>query len=310
MIIYRFIKAQKEVCILMKKIIFKGCGTAIATPFTENGVNYSEFEKLLESQISNGVDAIIVCGTTGEAATMTESERKEVIKFVIDIVKERVPVIAGTGSNCTRAAIEMAQFATNVGADGILVVTPFYNKATQTGLIEHYKAIAEAVPNTPIIMYNVPSRTGVNILPETCLELSKIENIVAIKEASGNISQIAKISSLCGDNLNIYSGNDDQVLPILALGGIGVISVLSNIAPQKVSKMCKDFENGNIESAKNIQLESLEIIDALFSEVNPIPVKAALNILGYDFGIPRLPLTPISEKNYEKLSNAIKNYFK
>ena len=294
----------------MKKIIFKGCGTAIATPFNNEGINYIEFEKLLEFQITNGADAIIVCGTTGEAATMTDSERKEIIKFTVDIVDGRIPIIAGTGSNCTASAIEMAKFATNVGVDGILVVTPYYNKATQNGLIEHYKAIAEAVPYTPIIMYNVPSRTGVNISPETCLELSKIENIVAIKEASGNISQVAKIASLCGDNLNIYSGNDDQVLPILSLGGLGVISVISNIAPQQFSKMIKDYENGDIESAKKIQLESLELIDALFCEVNPIPVKSALNIIGYNFGNPRLPLTPISKENYEKLSNAITKFLK
>ena len=216
----------------MKKIIFKGCGTAIATPFDENGVNFSEFQKLLEFQVQNGADAIIVCGTTGESSTMTDSERKETIKFAIEVVNGRIPVIAGTGSNCTASAIEMSKFATNVGADGILIVTPYYNKATQTGLIEHYKAIAQSVPSTPIIVYSVPSRTGVNILPETCLELSKIENIVAIKEASGNLSQVAKIASLCGENLNIYSGNDDQVLPILSLGGIGVISVFSNIAPK------------------------------------------------------------------------------
>lgn len=292
----------------MKKIIFRGCGTAISTPFDENGVNFAEFEKLLEFQIRNGADSIIVCGTTGESSTMTDSERKETIKFAVDIVNGRIPVIAGTGSNCTASAIELSKFATNVGVDGILVVTPYYNKATQTGLIEHYKAIANAVPNTPIIMYSVPSRTGVNILPETCLELSKIENIVAIKEASGNLSQVAKIASLCGDNLNIYSGNDDQVLPILSLGGIGVISVFSNIAPQKFSNMIKDFWAGNLEKAKKVQLESLDLIDALFCEVNPIPVKAALNLMGYNFGNPRLPLTPISPKNLEKLKFAMAPY--
>ena len=294
----------------MKKIIFKGCGTAIATPFNENGINYAEFERLVEFQINNGADAIIVCGTTGEAATMTDSERKDLIQFTVDIVKERIPVIAGTGSNCTKSAIEMAKFATNVGVDGILVVTPYYNKCTQNGLIEHFKAIAEAVPYTPVIMYNVSSRTGVNILPETCLELSKVENIVAIKEASGNISQVAKIASLCGNELNIYSGNDDQVIPILSLGGIGVISVLSNIAPKKFSTMIKEFENGNIELAKKIQLDSIELIDALFSEVNPIPVKAGLNIIGYDFGVPRLPLTPLSKQNFDRLSKAITEYLK
>lgn len=302
-----FINTERR-CVKMKKVIFKGCGTAIATPFDENGVNYAEFEKLLEFQVTNGAQAIIVCGTTGEASTMTESERKETIKFAIDTVDGRIPVIAGTGSNCTKSAIELSKFATNVGADGILVVTPYYNKATQNGLIEHYKAIASAVPNTPIIMYSVPSRTGVNILPETCLELSEIDNIVAIKEASGNLSQVAKISALCGNNLNIYSGNDDQVLPVLSLGGIGVISVFSNIAPKKFSDMIKNFWNGNIEEAIKTQLESLELIDALFSEVNPIPVKAALNLMGYNFGVPRLPLTPISPKNLEMLKIAIAPY--
>lgn len=292
----------------MKKIIFKGCGTAIATPFDENGVNFSEFQKLLEFQVQNGTDAIIVCGTTGESSTMTDSERKETIKFAIEVVNGRIPVIAGTGSNCTASAIEMSKFATNVGADGILIVTPYYNKATQTGLIEHYKAIAQAVPNTPIIVYSVPSRTGVNILPETCLELSKIENIVAIKEASGNLSQVAKIASLCGENLNIYSGNDDQVLPILSLGGIGVISVFSNIAPKIFSDMIKNYFSGNLKEATATQLNSIELIDALFCEVNPIPVKAALNLMGYNFGEPRLPLTPISSSNMIKLKNAMAPY--
>lgn len=292
----------------MKKIIFKGCGTAIATPFDENGVNFSEFQKLLEFQVQNGADAIIVCGTTGESSTMTDSERKETIKFAIEVVNGRIPVIAGTGSNCTASAIEMSKFATNVGADGILIVTPYYNKATQTGLIEHYKAIAQAVPNTPIIVYSVPSRTGVNILPETCLELSKIENIVAIKEASGNLSQVAKIASLCGENLNIYSGNDDQVLPILSLGGIGVISVFSNIAPKIFSDMIKNYFSGNLKEATATQLNSIELIDALFCEVNPIPVKAALNLMGYNFGEPRLPLTPISSSNLIKLKTAMAPY--
>ena len=292
----------------MKKIIFKGCGTAIATPFDENGVNFSEFQKLLEFQVQNGADAIIVCGTTGESATMTDSERKETIKFAIDVVDGRIPVIAGTGSNCTASAIEMSKFSTNVGADGILVVTPYYNKATQNGLVEHYKAIAQAVPNTPIIVYNVPSRTGLNILPETCLELSKIENIVAIKEASGNLSQVAKIASLCGDNLNIYSGNDDQVLPILSLGGIGVISVFSNIAPKIFSDMIKNYWAGKLQEATATQLNSVELIDALFCEVNPIPVKAALNLMGYNFGEPRLPLTPISSSNMIKLKTAMAPY--
>lgn len=291
----------------MKTPLFIGCGTAISTPFTENGVNFDEFKKLIEFQISEGIDALIVCGTTGEAATMTDSERKETIKFAIDTVASRVPVIIGTGSNNTTSAIEMSKYAESVGADGLLVVTPYYNKATQKGLVAHYSAIAESV-KIPIIVYSVPSRTGVNITPETCLELSKIPNIVAIKEASGNLSQIAEIAHLCGDNLHIYSGNDDQVLPILSLGGLGVISVLSNIAPKKTSKMVHDFLNGNIEEARKVQLNSLPLIKALFSEVNPIPVKEALNIMGYNYGIPRLPLTPLTEKNREILINEMKKF--
>jgi len=291
----------------MKTPLFIGCGTAISTPFTENGVNFDEFKKLIEFQISEGIDALIVCGTTGEAATMTDSERKETIKFAIDTVASRVPVIIGTGSNNTTSAIEMSKYAESVGADGLLVVTPYYNKATQKGLVAHYSAIAESV-KIPIIVYSVPSRTGVNITPETCLELSKIPNIVAIKEASGNLSQIAEIAHLCEENLHIYSGNDDQVLPILSLGGLGVISVLSNIAPKKTSKMVHDFLNGNIEEARKVQLDSLPLIKALFSEVNPIPVKEALNIMGYNYGIPRLPLTPLTEKNREILINEMKKF--
>lgn len=291
----------------MKKIIFKGAGTAIATPFTSNGVNYEVFKEMIENQIKEGVDAIVVCGTTGEAATMSEAERKETIKFVVDVVNQRVPVIAGTGSNNTLAAVQMTKYAESIGVDGVLVVTPYYNKTTQKGLIEHYKLIAN---NTalPIIMYSVPSRTGVNILPETCLELSKIDNIVAIKEASGNISQVAKIASLCGDNLNIYSGNDDQIVPVLSVGGIGVISVLSNIEPKYTHDMVFDYLNGDVKEATRKQLKSIELIENLFSEVNPIPVKAALNILGYDYGIPRLPLIEMSSDKKENLKRAMENY--
>lgn len=288
----------------MKKIIFKGCGTAIATPFNENGVNFEVFKQLIDNQIKEGVDSIIVCGTTGESATMSETERKDTIKFVVDTVNKRVPVIAGTGSNNTRSAIEMTKYAESVGVDGVLVVTPYYNKATQKGLIEHFTKIAKET-TLPIIMYNVPSRTGVNILPETCYELSKIDNIVAIKEASGNISQVAKIASLCGDDLAIYSGNDDQIIPVLSLGGIGVISVLSNIKPKFTHDMVYDFFNGDVKEACKKQLDSIELIDCLFSEVNPIPVKSALNILGYDYGIPRLPLTEMSESNKDKLKKTI-----
>lgn len=291
----------------MKKILFKGCGTAIATPFTEDGVNFEEFKKLIEFQIEQGVDSIIVCGTTGESSTMTEDERKQTIKFAIDTVAGRIPVIAGTGSNNTKSAIEMSKYAQSVGADGLLIVTPYYNKTTQAGLVAHYSAIAKEV-TLPIILYSVPSRTGVNIAPETCLELSKIENIVAIKEASGNISQIAKIASLCKDNLNIYSGNDDQIIPILSLGGLGVISVLSNIEPKFTHNMVMNFLNGNTKDAKDAQLKCLPLVEALFCEVNPIPVKEALNMLGYNYGIPRLPLIPLSNSGKEKLEKAMKDF--
>lgn len=289
----------------MKPIIFKGCGTALATPFDENGINFKVFEEMIENQIKNNVDALIVCGTTGESATMTEKERKDAIKFVVDITKKRVPVIAGTGSNNTVQAIAMTKYAEEVGCDACLVVTPYYNKTTQAGLVAHYKAIAEST-KLPIILYSVASRTGVNILPETCLELSKIPNIVAIKEASGNISQITKIKQLCKDNLNIYSGNDDQVIPILSVGGIGVISVLSNVAPKYTHDMCMKFFDSNLKEALDMQLKALDLISALFSEVNPIPVKHALKLAGFDFGIPRLPLVELTEKNKEVLEKAMK----
>ena len=291
----------------MKKVIFEGCGTAIATPFTENGVNFEEFGKLIENQIENEIDAIIVCGTTGESSTMTKEERKETIKFVIDKVNGRTKVIAGTGGNNTKEAIEMSQYAESVGADGILVVTPYYNKKKKKGLVVHYTAIANSV-SIPMIMYSVPSRTGVNILPETCLELSKVENIVAIKEASGNLSQIAKIASLCGDNLTIYSGNDDQIVPIMSLGGRGVISVLSNVMPKFTHDMTKNYLNGNVKEACRMQLDSIDLIDSLFAEVNPIPVKYALNLMGYDYGIPRLPLIELSDVNKEKMKAVMRKH--
>lgn len=291
----------------MKKIIFEGCGTAIVTPFTDEGVNFEEFRKLIEFQIENKVDAIIVCGTTGEASTMTEEEKKETIKFAIDIAKGRTKVIVGTGSNNTKSAVEMSKFAEEVGADGILVVTPYYNKTTQRGLIAHYTEIAKNV-NLPIIMYSVPGRTGVNILPETCLELSKIENIVAIKEASGNLSQVAKIASLCRDNLAIYSGNDDQIIPVLSLGGKGVISVLSNIMPKYTHDMVQKYFEGNLKEATKMQLDVIDLTDALFVEVNPIPVKYALNLMGFDFGMPRLPLIELSDKNKDLMKNVMKKH--
>ncbi|MBR3614406.1 MAG: 4-hydroxy-tetrahydrodipicolinate synthase [Clostridia bacterium] len=291
----------------MKEIIFEGCGTAIVTPFTETGVNFEEFRKLIEFQIENEVDAIIVCGTTGEASTMTEEEKKETIKFAINVAKGRTKVIVGTGSNNTTAAIEMSKFAESAGADGILVVTPYYNKTTQAGLIAHYTEIAKAV-NLPIIMYSVPGRTGVNILPETCKELSKIENIVAIKEASGNLSQVAKIASLCRDDLAIYSGNDDQIIPVLSLGGKGVISVLSNVMPKYTHDMTKKYFEGELEEATKMQLDVIDLTDALFVEVNPIPVKYSLNLMGFDFGTPRLPLVELSNKNKELMKEVMKKH--
>lgn len=290
----------------MKKILFKGCGTAISTPFDENGVNLKEFEKLIENQIQNKVDAIIVCGTTGESSTMTTEEKKQAIECAVKTANGRIPIIAGTGGNNTKQVIENSKLAENLGVDGLLIVTPYYNKCTQAGLIEHYKLIAQSV-SLPIILYSVPSRTGVNIEPKTCLELSKIKNIVAIKEASGNISQVAEIAHLCGDNLYIYSGNDDQILPILSLGGLGVISVLSNVKPEYTHNMVQNFFDGHIEKATKMQLDALPLIKALFSEVNPIPVKAALNIQGYNYGIPRLPLTPMTENKMEVLKQELYN---
>ena len=291
----------------MKKVLFRGCGTAIATPFTEDNINITEFAKLVEYQINEGIDAIIVCGTTGESSTMTLEEKKTLIKFSVELIDKRVPLIVGAGSNNTATSIEMSQYAESVGADGLLLVTPYYNKTTQEGLIHHYNSIANKT-TLPIILYNVPSRTGLNILPETCLELSKTENIVAIKEASGNISQIAKIAALCGNNLSIYSGNDDQNIPILSLGGIGAISVLSNVAPRFTHNMIYDFLNGNIEKARFAQLQSLELIESLFCEVNPIPVKTALNMMGYNFGKPRLPLIDMSKSGKQRLKKSLENF--
>ncbi len=288
----------------MKKVLFKGCGTAIATPFDEKGVNIKEFEKLVETQIQNNVDAIIVCGTTGESATMTQEEKAEAIKTAIKTSNGRIPIIVGTGGNNTKQVIENSKIAESLGADGLLIVTPYYNKCTQKGLIEHYKTISESV-NLPIILYSVPSRTGVNIEPKTCYELSKIENIVAIKEASGNLSQIAQIAHLCGEDLHIYSGNDDQILPILSLGGIGVISVLSNVMPEYTHNITKNFFEGDIKLATKMQLDAIPLINSLFSEVNPIPVKAALNLLGYDFGVPRLPLTKMTEEKEKILKEEL-----
>lgn len=279
----------------MKKIPFKGVCSAVPTPFNKSGVNIKEFKKFLEFQISNSVDSIVVCGTTGESSTMTKEEKIQVIKCAVEVSNGRIPIIVGTGSNNTIQSIEMSKIAEDLGADGVLLVTPYYNKTTQTGLIAHYKAIADSI-SIPIILYNVPSRTGLNINPETCWELSKIENIVAIKEASGNLSQVAQIANLCGDNLHIYSGNDDQAIPICSLGGLGVISVLSNIQPLFVHNMIWEYLNGDIENAKKKQLDAIPLINCLFSEINPIPIKYALNNIGFDFGVPRLPLLEMSEE--------------
>ena len=290
----------------MKKIIFKGCGTAIITPFTEdNKVDFDAFKKMLEFQLNEGADCIIVCGTTGEASTMSLEERKETIKFALDTVNKKIPIIAGTGSNNTQAAIEMTQYCESIGVDGALIVTPYYNKTTQAGLVAHYSAIAKST-KLPIVLYNVPGRTGVNISPKTCLELSKIENIVAIKEASGNLSQIAEIANLCGDELKIYSGNDDQIVPILSVGGIGVISVLSNIMPKYTHQMTSEFFSGNVEMAAKMQVDAIPLIKALFCEVNPIPVKAACNLMKLGGGNPRLPLIPMSEDGLKVLSSEMK----
>ena len=291
----------------MKKCLFTGVATALATPFNDKGVNVKEFSRFIEFQINAGVNALVVCGTTGESSTMTKEEKVQAIKCALSTSKKRVPVIVGTGSNNTLATIEMSILAEELGADGLLIVTPYYNKTTQNGLIEHYKAIANSV-NIPIILYNVPSRTGMNILPETCFELSKIDNIVGIKEASGNISQVAKIAQLCGNDFSIYSGNDDQILPILSLGGKGVISVLSNIKPKLTCKIVNSFFENNTATSRNEQLNALPLINALFAETNPIPIKYAINCIGYDFGTPRLPLVECSsnlKSTIEKFLNEI-----
>jgi len=285
----------------MKNIIFKGCATAIVTPFDENdNINFDEFNKLVNFQIDNKVDSIVVCGTTGEASTLSKEEKEELIKYCVKIVNKRVPVIAGVGSNNTKVVIENEIYAEKVGVDGLLVVTPYYNKTTQKGLVEHYKYIAENT-SLPIILYNVPGRTGVDIQPDTYLELSKIKNIVATKEASGDISKVLKIKNLCKDNLNIYSGNDDQIIPILSLGGIGVISVLSNIMPKYTAEMIEKYFNGETKEASNMQIEVANLIELLFKEVNPIPVKETLNIIGFNCGKPRLPLIKCSNELKEKL---------
>lgn len=289
--------------------IFKGAGVAIVTPFHEDGsVNFEKFAELVEFQIQNGTDAIIVCGTTGESSTLTHEEHLEVIKFCAETVKGRVPVIAGTGSNCTETAVYLSTEAEKFGVDGLLLVTPYYNKATQKGLFEHYKRIADSV-KIPIILYNVPSRTGCNILPQTVVKLcSEVHNIVGIKEACGSISQITKLAALAQGKIDIYSGNDDQIVPILSLGGKGVISVLSNVAPKQTHDICAKFFEGDVEGSCKEQLRAIELCDALFSEVNPITVKTALEMMGKCKSTLRRPLCEMEEANVEKLRAAMKNY--
>jgi len=289
----------------MKKPIFVGSGVALVTPFTEDGVNFDKLEELIEFHVKESTDAIIICGTTGEASTMPDDEHKSVIKFAVEKVKGRLPVIAGTGSNDTRHAIELSKYAEEVGADAILTVTPYYNKTTQRGLYEHFKAIAESI-SIPVILYNVPSRTNLNIDPNTVKELSEIENIVGIKEC--NLSQVGEIINLCGDNITVYSGEDALVIPLLSLGGKGVISVMANIIPTDTHKMVIKFLNGDTEGSRNIQLAALKLIKALFAEVSPIPIKAAMNLMGMDVGKCRMPLVGPSEKTVEMLKKAMTEY--
>ncbi len=283
----------------MKKTVFTGAATAIVTPLTANGIDYENFGKLIDWQISEGIDAIVAVGTTGEGSTLSTEEHEDAIRFCVERVAGRVPVIAGTGSNDTAYAIELSRFACDVGADALLLVSPYYNKATQRGLIESFVAVADVV-DKPCILYNVPSRTGCNILPSTAAVLADHPNIVAMKEASGNISQIAELAALVGDKMDIYSGNDDQIVPVLSLGGKGVISVLSNLMPKATCDICRLFEAGDVAGSRRLQLELLPLINALFSEVNPIPVKAAMSAMGYGENYLRLPLTTM-EPEHEKV---------
>ena len=290
--------------------IFTGAGVAIVTPFNQadESINYDKLDQLIDFHCNNGTDSIIVCGTTGESATMTEEEHAECVRFVIERTKGRVPVIAGTGSNCTKTAVELSKDAVEHGADGLLVVTPYYNKCTQAGLYAHYEAIAKEA-KAPIIMYSVASRTGCNIAPETAAKLVKnVDGIVGIKEASGNISQIAKIMQLTDGNIDLYSGNDDQIVPVLSLGGKGVISVLSNVAPRETHDICAKFFAGDVKGSLDLQLKALPLIEKLFCEVNPIPVKKAMQLMGMDCGPLRMPLTEMTEGNAALLAQAMKEF--
>ena len=286
--------------------IFTGAGVAIVTPMTETGaVNYPKLEELIEYQIANGTDAIIICGTTGESSTLTHEEHLEAIRFTAEKVAGRIPVVAGTGSNCTETAVYLSQEAEKYGVDGVLLVSPYYNKATQKGLIAHFTKIATSI-KIPVVLYNIQSRTGVNMTPETIAYLAKnVENIVAVKEASGNISQIAKVAQLCGDSIDIYSGNDDQIVPILSLGGKGVISVLSNVAPKETHDIVAKFLDGDVAGSLELQLRAIPLVEKLFCEVNPIPVKAALNMLGWEVGPLRMPLSEMEEEHQKELKAAM-----
>ncbi|KXZ40273.1 4-hydroxy-tetrahydrodipicolinate synthase [Alkalithermobacter thermoalcaliphilus JW-YL-7 = DSM 7308] len=288
-------------------MLFKGSGVALVTPFKDGKIDFDALEKVIEFHIKEKTDAFIVCGTTGEASTMTDEEKLATIKFVIEKTNKRIPVIAGTGSNDTAHSIYLSKEAEKLGADGLLVITPYYNKATQKGLIAHFESIANSV-NIPIIVYNVPGRTGVNIAPNTLSEIAKIKNIVGVKEASGNIAQVAEIARVCPKDFAIYSGNDDMILPLLSLGGVGVISVVANICPRDTHDLVYKFFEGDIEGSRKLQLDMKPLIDALFIEVNPIPVKTAMNLLGFDMGELRLPLTEMSENNLEVLKRELINY--
>lgn len=289
--------------------IFTGAGVALITPFKENGeVNYEKLEEVLEEQIAGGTDAIIACGTTGEASTMTHEEHLDVIRYTCEVVKGRIPVIAGTGSNCTQTAVYLSQEAEKYGVDGLLVVSPYYNKATQNGLITHFTTVANSV-KTPILLYNIPGRTGVTIQPQTIATLCKnVENIVGVKEASGNFSAIATLMNLADGKVDLYSGNDDQIVPLLSLGGKGVISVLSNVAPAQTHEICQSYFDGDVARSAKMQIEAIPLISALFSEVNPIPVKAAMNLMGKEVGPLRLPLTEMEPAHQEVLAEAMRNY--
>ena len=289
----------------MKKLIFKGAGVAIVTPFTEDGINFPEFGRMIDAQIAGHTDAIIVAGTTGEAATMSDAEHKEAIKFAVEHTKGRVPVVAGTGSNDTAYAIQLSQYAEKVGADGLLLVTPYYNKCTQKGLIAHFNKIADSV-NIPCILYDVPSRTGVSIKVPAYAELSKHPNIVAVKEANGDLSSILRLRYAVGDELAVYSGNDDQIVPILSLGGMGVISVLSNVAPKETHEICQLYFDGKAEESAKLQIAFTDLADALFCETNPIPAKTAMRLMGYAAGPLRMPLSEMEPENLEKLKKALK----